>query len=140
MAQDTSPRSEASVATLIGGIVNDAKDLLIQEFTIAKLELQQEVRKTKSAMISLAIGAGIAAVGGLFLLLMCVHGLVVLIDIPLWGAYGIAGALLLVVGAILLARGKQTVEQIEVVPPKTAATVQDTAQWVKEQTTSNRVH
>jgi len=140
MAQDTSPRSEASVATLIGGIVNDAKDLLIQEFTIAKLELQQEVRKTKSAMISLAIGAGIAAVGGLFLLLMCVHGLVVLIDIPLWGAYGIAGALLLIVGAILLARGKQTVEQIEVVPPKTAATVQDTAQWVKEQTTSNRVH
>jgi len=140
MAQDTSPRSEASVATLIGGIVNDAKDLLIQEFTIAKLELQQELRKTKSAMISLAIGAGIAAVGGLFLLLMCVHGLVILIDIPLWGAYGIAGALLLVVGAILLARGKQTVEQIEVVPPKTAATVQDTAQWVKEQTTSNRVH
>jgi len=140
MAQDTSPRSEASVATLIGGIVNDAKDLLIQEFTIAKLELQQELRKTKSAAISFAIGAGIAAVGGLFLLLMCVHGLVVLIDIPLWGAYGIAGALLLVVGAILLARGKQAVEQIEVVPPKTAATVQDTAQWVKEQTTSNRVH
>jgi len=140
MAQDTSPRSEASVATLIGGIVNDAKDLLIQEFTIAKLELQQELRKTKSAAISFAIGAGIAAVGGLFLLLMCVHGLVILIDIPLWGAYGIAGALLLVVGAILLARGKQAVEQIEVVPPKTAATVHDTAQWVKEQTTSNRVH
>ena len=137
MAQDISSRSEASVATLIGGIVNDAKDLLLKEFTIAKLEMQQELRKTKSAVITLGVGAGIAAVGGLFLLMMCIHGLVVLLDIPLWGAYGIVGAILVIVGSILLARGKQTAEQIEVVPPKTAATVQDTAQWIKEQTTSS---
>ena len=136
MAQDTSSRSEASVATLIGGIVNDAKDLLLHEFTIAKLEMQQELRKTKSAAIALGVGAGIAAIGGLFLLLMCVHGLVRLIDIPVWGAYGLVGTILLIIGAVLLARGKQTVEQIEVIPPKTATTVQDTAQWIKEQTTS----
>lgn len=140
MAHDNSSRSEASLATLVGGIVNDAKDLLLQEFTIAKLEMQQELRKTKSAAMSLAIGASIAAIGGLFLLLLCVHGLVALLEIPLWGAYGIVGVILLVIGAVMLARGKHTVERIEVVPPKTAATVHDTAQWVKEQTTSNRVH
>jgi hypothetical protein len=71
--------------------------------------------------------------------LMCVHGLVVLLDIPLWGAYGLVGGLLLLIGAILLARGKQTVEQIEVIPPKTASTLRDNAQWIKEQTTSGRV-
>lgn len=139
MAQDTSTRSEASLATLLGGIVNDAKDLLVQEFTIAKLEMQQELRKTKSAITTLGIGVGIAAIGALFLLLMCVHGLVVLLEIPLWGAYGIVGGILAVVGGILLARGKQTAEQIEVIPPKTASTVQDTAQWIKEQSTSNRL-
>lgn len=139
MAQDHSPQSEASVATLIGGIVNDAKDLLIHEFTIAKLEMQQELRKTKSAAIALGIGVGIATMGSLLLLLMCVHGLVVLIDIPLWGAYGIVGGLLLVVGGVLLVQGKQTAEQIEIVPPQTAATVQDTSEWIKEQTTSSRV-
>jgi uncharacterized membrane protein len=139
MAQETSTRSEASLATLLGGIVNDAKDLLLHEFTIAKLEMQQELRKTKSAAMSLGIGAGITVVGTLFLLLMCVHGLVLLIDVPLWGAYGIVGALLVIVGGILLARGKQTVEQIDVIPPKTASTVQETAQWIKEQSTSSRV-
>lgn len=139
MAQDTSSRSDASIATLIGGIVNDAKDLLLQEFNIAKLEMQQELRKTKSAAISLGIGAGIAVVGALFLLLMCVHGLVALFDMPLWGAYGIIGLLLVVVGAILLSRGKQVSEQIDIVPPRTAETVQDTARWAKEQTTSSRV-
>ena len=138
MAQDTPTRSEASLATLLGGIVNDAKDLLVQEFTMAKLEMQQELRKTKSAATAFGIGAGIAAVGALFLLLMCVHGLTVLLDIPLWGAYGIVGGILAVVGGILLARGKQTAEQIDVIPPKTAATVQETAQWIKEQSTSSR--
>jgi len=138
MAQDSSPRSETSVATLIGGIVNDAKDLLLNEFTIAKLEIQQEMRKTKSAALAFAVGAGVAGIGGLFLLLMCVHGLVVLLDIPLWGSYGLVGGLLFVVGAILLVRGKQTAEQIDVIPPKTASTLRDNAQWIKEQTTSNR--
>jgi len=139
MAQDSSPRSETSVATLIGGIVNDAKDLLINEFTIAKLEIQQEMRKTKSAALAFAVGAGVVGIGGLFLMLMCVHGLVVLLDIPLWGSYGLVGGLLFLVGAILLARGKQTAEQIDVIPPKTASTLRDNAQWIKEQTTSNRV-
>jgi len=139
MAQDSAPRSETSVATLIGGIVNDAKDLLINEFTIAKLEIQQEMRKTKSAALAFAVGAGIVGIGGLFLVLMCVHGLVVLLDIPLWGSYGLVGGLLFLVGAILLARGKQTAEQIDVIPPKTASTLRDNAQWIKEQTTSSRV-
>lgn len=139
MTQDPSPRSDPSVATLIGGIVNDAKDLLINEFTIAKLEIQQEMRKTKSAAISFAMGAGIISVGGLFLLFMCVHGLAVLLEIPLWGSYGIVGGVLFLVGAILLARGKQTAEQIDVIPPKTASTLRDNAQWIKEQTTSGRV-
>jgi len=139
MAQDSSPRSETSVATLIGGIVNDAKDLLINEFTIAKLEIQQEMRKTKSAALAFAVGAGVLGIGGLFLVLMCVHGLVVFLDIPLWGSYGLVGGLLFLVGAILLARGKQTAEQIDVIPPKTASTLRDNAQWIKEQTTSSRV-
>jgi hypothetical protein len=139
MAQDSSPRSEASVATLIGGIVNDAKDLLINEFTIAKLEIQQEMRKTKSAALAFAVGAGVVGIGGLFLVLMCVHGLVVLLDIPLWGSYGLVGGLLFLVGALLLVRGKQTAEQIDVIPPKTASTLRDNAQWIKEQTTSSRV-
>jgi hypothetical protein len=139
MAQDSSPRSEASVATLIGGIVNDAKDLLINEFTIAKLEIQQEMRKTKAAALAFSVGAGVIGIGGLFLLLMCVHGVAVLLDIPLWGSYGIVGGLLLLVGVILLVRGKHTAEQIDVIPPKTASTLRDNAQWIKEQTTSGRV-
>jgi protein-S-isoprenylcysteine O-methyltransferase Ste14 len=138
MANQSSTDSEASLASLVGGIINDAKDLLLHEFTMAKLEMQDEIRKTKTAAVSLAIGAGIASVGGLLLILMLVHLLAALTDLPLWSCYGIIGGLLVVVGLILLMTGKQTAEQIEVVPPQTAATLKENSQWLKEQTTSNR--
>jgi Putative Actinobacterial Holin-X, holin superfamily III len=133
-----SPSSEASLASLIGGVVNDAKDLLLHELTIAKLEMQSELHKTKEAAVSFAVGAGIAVVGGLLLILMLVHLLAALTTIPLWGCYGIIGTLLLGVGLVLLFRGKQTAEQIDEVLPQTATTLKENAQWLKEQTTSNR--
>jgi len=137
MADSSSPSSEASLASLIGGVVNDAKDLMLQEFMIAKLELQDELRKTKVAAVSFAVGAGIAAVGGLLLILMLVHLLAALTTIPLWGCYGIIGTLLFVVGLVFLSRGKHAAEQIDAVPPQTATTLKENAQWLKEQTTSN---
>ena len=138
MANSSSSGSDASLASLIGSIINDAKDLLVYEFTMAKLEMQDELRKTKAAAISFTIGAGISAVGGLLLILMLVHLLSAFTSLPLWGSYGIVGAVLLLIGLILLISGKHTAEQIDVVPPKTAATLKENAQWLKEQTTSNR--
>jgi uncharacterized membrane protein len=138
MATQSSPGPDASLASLVGGIINDAKDLLLHEFTMAKLEMKDELNKTKTAAVSLAIGAGISAVGGLLLILMLVHLLAALTPIPLWGSYGIVGAVLLLVGVILLMSGKRTAEQVDVVPPRTVATLKENAQWLKEQTTSNR--
>jgi hypothetical protein len=138
MANPSSPGSEASLASLIGGVVNDAKDLLLHELTIAKLEMQSELHKTKEAAVSFAVGAGIAAVGGFLLLFMLVYLLAALTTIPLWGCYGIIGTLLLGVGLVFLSRGKHTAEQLDEVLPQTTTTPKENAQWLKEQTTSNR--
>src|SRR5215468_5150800 len=115
MPNASHPSAEPSLAALIGGIINDARDLMLQEFTMAKLEVQDELRKTKAAAISLGIGIGIAAVGGLLLLLMLVHLLHALTPIPLWGCYGIVGGVLLLAGLLFLYRGKKTAEEIAVV-------------------------
>jgi putative superfamily III holin-X len=138
MANHSSPGSEASLASLIGGVVNDAKDLLLHELTIAKLEIQSELHKTKEAAVSFAVGAGIAVAGGFLLLFMLVYLLAALTPIPLWGCYGVIGALLLGVGLVFLYRGKHTEEQLDEVLPQTTTTLKENAQWLKEQTTSNR--
>jgi Putative Actinobacterial Holin-X, holin superfamily III len=134
-----SPRPAApSLAALLGGIMKDAKDLLVQELTLAKLEGHDEVRQIKTAALSLGIGVGVAAVGGILLSVMLVHVLAAYTDIPLWGCYGIVGSVFGVLGWVLLASGKYKIEEIDVMP-QTVETMKENAQWLREQMTSDTI-
>ncbi len=120
--------SEPSLAALLGGSINDVKDLLGQELTRTKLEVQDELRKIKTAALTLGIGVGVAAVGGTLLSLMLVHVLEVCTEIPLWGRYGIVGSGLVVLGGVLFAAGKTTAETLAGVPQQAAETRQEPVQ------------
>jgi Putative Actinobacterial Holin-X, holin superfamily III len=134
-----SPRPAApSLAALLGGIMKDAKDLLVQELTLAKLEGHDELRQIKTAALSLGIGVGVAAVGGILLSVMLVHVLAAYTDIPLWGCYGIVGSVFGVLGWVLLASGKYKIEEIDVMP-QTVETMKENAQWLREQMTSDTI-
>ena len=133
------PRPAApSLAALLGGIMKDAKDLLVQELTLAKLEGHDELRHIKSAALSLGIGVGVAAVGGILLSVMLVHVLAAYTDIPLWGCYGIVGSVFGVLGWVLLASGKHKIEGIDVMP-QTVETMKENTQWLREQMTSDTI-
>ena len=77
--------SEPSFVSLLGGIANDAKELLRQEVALTKLEVHYELRKAKTAAIALGIGFGTITTGGILLMLMLVHVLAALTVVPLWG-------------------------------------------------------
>ena len=134
-----SPRPVApSLAALLGGIMKDAKDLLVQELTLAKLAGHDELRQIKTAALSLGIGVGVAAVGGILLSVMLVHVLAAYTDIPLWGCYGIVGSVFGVLGWVLLASGKHKIEEIDVMP-QTVETMKENTQWLREQMTSDTI-
>src|SRR5438093_8595086 len=130
--------AEPSLTALLGGIVSDAKDLLVQEVALTKLEVRDELRKAKSAAMSLGIGIGIVTAGGMLLMLMLVQVLAVFTAMPLWGCYGTVGSVLVILGTVLLAAGKTKAEELDVVPQQTVETLKETAQWFTEQTTSDR--
>jgi hypothetical protein len=130
--------SEPSFVSLVGGIANDAKELLLQEVALTKLEVQYELRKAKTAAIALGIGIGTIATGGILLMLMLVHVLAVFTVVPLWGCYGIVGSVLVVLGGVLLAAGKTKAEELDVVPQQTVERIKESAQWLTKQTTSER--
>jgi hypothetical protein len=137
---DAAPSSsEPSLAQLVTGIVNDAKELLRQELALAKHEIREDLRKTKAAMLSLSIGIGVAAIGGLLLILMLVHLLNALAGLPLWACYGIVGGLFIIIGGVLLLIAKNTIARIDVVPPQTVETMKENVQWIKERATSDRI-
>jgi NhaP-type Na+/H+ or K+/H+ antiporter len=75
-------RAEPSLAQLLTGIINDAKALVRYELALATYEIREDLRKTKTAMLSLGIGIGVAALGGLLLILMLVHLLHALAGLP----------------------------------------------------------
>ena len=136
---DRSPQPAApSLAALLGGIMHDAKDLLVQELTLAKLEGHDELGHIKTAALSLGIGVGVAAVGGILLSVMLVHVLAAYTDIPLWGCYGIVGSVFGVLGWVLLAAGKHKIEEIDMMP-QTVETMKENAQWLREQMTSDTI-
>jgi hypothetical protein len=132
------PTAEPSLTVLLGGIVNDAKELLMQEVALTKLKVQDEVRKAKTAAISLGIGLGIVAVGGTLLSVMLVQVLAVFMELPLWGCYGLVGSGLVVLGGMVLTVGKTTAEALDGVPQPTVETRKENGQWRTAQTTSDR--
>jgi hypothetical protein len=130
--------SESSVVALLGGIANDVKDLLMHELVLTKLEVQDKLRKAKTAAIALGLGIGVLAIGGMLLMLMLVQVLEAYTKIPLWGCYGIVGSVLVVLGGVLLAIGKRQAEEIDVVPQRTVGTMKENVQWLTEQRTCNK--
>ena len=91
--------SEPSLTALLNGIIHDAETLMKQELALAKTEIKEEVNKTKEALLSLAVGAGVAALGGVLLTLMVVHLIHWATNgaVPLWGCYAVVTGLLFLV-------------------------------------------
>jgi hypothetical protein len=114
--------------------MNDATVLIQQELALAKYELYEEARKTKTAVACLGAGIGIAAIGGLLLIIMLVHLLRELTEWPLWTCYGMVGGICAVAGVALLYRGKQQISQIDIVPQQTVETMKENVRWLKRQT------
>lgn len=141
MMQDTRSQftsTRLSFAALLEGLLSDVKALLRQEFRLATLEVREELGKTKSAVSSLALGIGLAAIGGLLLILMIVHMLAAA-GLPLWASYGLVGLALGGSGIALLMRAKTKASEIHLVPIRTVHTMKENVSWIKEEVMSARM-
>ena len=129
---DTVPNGP-TMTSLVSGIIADTQTLMRHELELAKVEIKQELTKTRDAAISFAAGAGAMVWSTVLLTLMVVFLINWATDgaVPLWGCFGIVGGLTLATGAILLFIGKSRVESINLVPPQTAETLQENMKWLK---------
>lgn len=131
MVNTASHNSEPTLAQLVSGLMSDATLLMQQELALAKYELYEEARKTKTAMASLGAGIGIAAIGGLLLIIMLVHLLRALTEWPLWTCYGIVGGICVAGGIAFLYKGKQQISEIDIIPQQTVETMKENVRWIK---------
>jgi hypothetical protein len=130
MQEPTKP----GIATLVGGIVDDAEHLVNQQVELFKREVRQELNQAKRAAISALLGVGVAGMGALLLLIMLAQGLAVGADIPLWISYGIVGGGTAAIGAALIMIAKKEAAGVELLPPpETAGAIKENYQWVTRQ-------
>ncbi|MCI0455759.1 MAG: phage holin family protein [Gemmataceae bacterium] len=123
-----------SMATLVGGIVNDAQQLIRQEMLLARREVQQELDKTKTAAVSFGTAVAVLTLGALLLCFMLVYVLHEAAGLPLWGSFAVVGGVFAILGGILLAVAKNQASDISLVPRQTVETMRENVQWLKNQT------
>jgi len=99
MASNPQTAQRPSIAALVRGIVEDAKQLVVNQFELRKYQGLKQVAKAKSMAIWIGVGLAFSAIGFLLVTLMAVYLLQAFSDLPLWGCYGIVGVVLLLLGA-----------------------------------------
>ena len=137
--QQTSPGTQGHVAPLVTGIIDDLQELIKQHLTLFKVEVREDLKKTRDAVSALGVGVGLAVVGGLHLTLMLVTLLWWVFDpnrgaasgIPLWVCFAIVGGVLAGVGAALIVRGKKKLDSFNPLPDETAEALKENVQWIK---------
>jgi len=121
---------QPGIAELVGGIVQDARDLLAQQLKLFQVEVKSDLRQTKEASIPLAIGAMIALLGvGILALgagyLLCWTWP----ELPLWAGLAIVGGGLLLIGGALALWGKCKFDAFNPLPDETLEGMKENIQW-----------
>jgi hypothetical protein len=120
------------------------QDLFKQQLKLTREEIETDLRKTREAGALLGAGWFICLIGGVAICLMVAHllhwlglpmGVTDQSSIPLWGCFGIAGALFLGAGWLTIMAGQKKLDGLGTPLHETARALKENLEW-KTKTTS----
>jgi uncharacterized membrane protein YqjE len=125
------PAVERTFSDVLQDIVHNLQDIIRSEVRLAKMELREDLSKTRAAALLLGIGAMSGLFGIFFVLLAIVHALSYVV--PDWAAALIV-AFALAFGAVLaVSRGVKRFKQVNAAA-KTIESLKENVEWAKQQT------
>jgi len=135
MAVDLEPNPAASVngaepstTSLVSGIVKDAQELFKQQIHLLQVEVEEDLRQTTQAAITLVIGLATALVGAILLSFAAVYLLDMWMPGRMWLWFGLVGAVVAGVGGVFVAGALTAFSKINPVEKSTEA-IQETLEW-----------
>lgn len=123
------PAAERSLGELFRDLASETSDLVRQEMRLARTELRQNVRQLGKDAAGLAIGGGVAAVGGLVLVAFLVAGLGELLGDNYWLSALLVGAAMAGAGVWLAMRALRDMKGVSLAPEETLSTLRGTGSW-----------
>jgi uncharacterized membrane protein len=124
---------ERSIGELFGELSQDMALLVRQEAQLAKTEMQAKLSRVTGDLISLAAGGVVALVGGLAITAAVILLLIHPIGVTPWLAALIVGAVMGIIGWVMLQRGLKDLKRTDPTPRRTVETIKEDIQWAKEQ-------
>jgi uncharacterized membrane protein YqjE len=124
--------NEPSLGVLFGDLARDMGTLVSQEITLARTELTEKASRAGKDIAMLAVG-GLVAYAGLLAIVAAVIVLIADRGVPLWASALIVGAIVAVVGYLLVQKGISALRQQDLTPHQTIQSIKEDTQWAKEQ-------
>jgi len=124
---------DRSVGELFGQLTQDMTLLVRQEIQLARVEMSDKISKVTTNVISVAAGGFVAYLGGLALVAALILAIRDLANISLAVSALIVGAVLAIIGYVMLQRGMKELKRVDLSPRRTVETLKDDVQWAKEQ-------
>ena len=125
-------KDDRSLGELFADLARESSTLLRQEVQLAKTELSQSASRVGKDTASIAVGGLIAYAGLLAILAAVIIGLAAA-GLPWWVAALLVGVIVAGIGYGLIQHGLTALKREDLAPRRTIETLQDDAQWAKEQ-------
>ena len=128
------PQQDRSLVGLLSDLWRETQTLVHQEAQLAKAELSEKVSQVTTGAGEIAAGGAVLFAGFLVLLFAAVGALQLMIDSEhaIWIAPLVVGAVVMIVGYILLSRGRKQLQADSMVPQRTVQSLQRDARLAKE--------
>jgi len=114
MAVEFETPQETSVGSLVGGIVQDTRELIVDQLNLFRVELKNDFQRMLSALIPIGAGALIMLTAQILLGIGLAHLFLWLVPtMPEWAGFLIVGGGVGVLGALLIAGGIYLLKSIQ---------------------------
>jgi len=125
-------KDDRSLGELFADLARESSTLLRQEVQLAKTELSQKASQLGKDAASIAVGGLVAYAGLLAILAALIIGLASA-GLPWWAAALLVGIIVAGIGYALIQRGLTALKREDLAPRRTIESLQEDAQWAKEQ-------
>jgi uncharacterized membrane protein YqjE len=125
------PGTDQSLGDLFGNLTSDLGELVRSEMELARVEIREEAVKAGRAAGMLGAGGLIAYLGLGLLAMAAAWGLAEVVDAG-W-AFLIVGVVVAAIGAVVLMKGRDQLQEVQPVPEETVETLKEDARWARAQ-------
>jgi hypothetical protein len=121
--------SQAGVSTLVSGIIQDARQLFVQQLTLFQVELKNDFRRTLEVCIPMICGVLVCFVAAITLDIGAGFLLSWVWEMQPWAGLLIAGFATLLLGIALIWWGKSKFDTFSLLPEKSVEGLKENLQW-----------